>query len=107
MDCKEAEQLIQSYIDRDMDYDNLHGFMQHIGKCKECRDELEIRLLIKEGLQSLEKGESFDLSRELNGRLKRSGKAAYIIERAQTGIYIVELVAGMILAGCAAVLFIQ
>lgn len=107
MDCKRTEQLIQPYIDRHIEYDDLHDFMKHIGSCGECRDELEIRFLVKEGLKSLENGESFDLSRELNERLDRSSRTALILEHIRTGIYIVELAAGMILAGCSAMLFLS
>ncbi|NBH81660.1 hypothetical protein D7X88_03055 [bacterium C-53] len=106
MDCKEIESLIQPYIDHEMDNDYLCDFIGHIDHCKECRDELEIRFLIKEGLQSLERGERFDLSGELKERIRHSKRVAYLIRKVQLGIYFVEMVAGLFVTVCSVLLFL-
>lgn len=106
MDCKEIESLVPSYIDYDMDYDYLCDFIRHIETCKECRDELEIRFLIKEGLQSLEGGESFDLSGELRERIRHSERVVSVMGKVRMGIYFLEMVAGLFLGVCGVLLFI-
>lgn len=70
--CKEFERLIPGFIARELDYPTLNGFYEHWEKCDECKEELSIQFLVREGMQRLEKGEAFDLQSELDQRLEEA-----------------------------------
>ena len=74
MDCKEFERLIPDFIARKMDYPTLKRFYGHIGQCAECKEELDIQLLVTEGIQRLEDGNAFDLQQELDLRMEETRK---------------------------------
>lgn len=69
MDCKEFEKRIPEFIARKMDYPTLKNFNAHMGKCADCKEELEIQFLVTEGMQRLEDGNAFDLQSELGERM--------------------------------------
>ena len=70
MTCKEAEKLIPLFLDDDLDNQDLADFLDHIDSCPECKEELTIQFLVKVGMQRLEDGNTFNLSRELGSILK-------------------------------------
>lgn len=72
MRCKEAEALIPAYLSDELEADDLKGFLEHIDKCGECREELAIQFLITEGLNSLSTGDSYDLKHAMEERVSRS-----------------------------------
>lgn len=74
MDCKEFERLIPDFIGQTMDYPTLKSFSGHIEECGECREELVIQFLVREGMQRLEDGDAFDLQSELDARLEETGR---------------------------------
>ncbi len=47
----------------------MREFMEHIEECGECKEELSIQFLVKEGLSRLEAGSVFDLKNELEYRI--------------------------------------
>lgn len=69
MDCKEFEKLIPDFLERKLDFFTLNQFNKHRKECENCREELDIRFLVTEGIQRLEEGDAFDLQRELNQHL--------------------------------------
>lgn len=69
MDCKEFERQIPDFIEQKMDYRTLTKFMEHLKGCEECKEELSIQFLVREGISRLEDGSSFDLQKELNQRM--------------------------------------
>ena len=42
MTCKEAEQLVMPYINKELDDKELRAFLSHIHGCQACYEELEI-----------------------------------------------------------------
>ncbi len=106
MDCKKAQQQIELYLADELDTDELEAFMEHMDSCEDCRDELEIQFLVREGLARLEDGSTFDLGTELRSKVARTKKIITIIERFRLGIYILEVGAGMVLTACFLMLFI-
>lgn len=72
MDCKEFERLISDFISRKLDYPTLKKFCRHMEKCAECKEELVIQFLVREGVQRLEDGGAFDLQKELDQRLEEA-----------------------------------
>ena len=75
MDCKEFERLIPGFIAKKLDYPTLKRFFGHVQQCKDCREELEIQFLVREGMQRLEEGNAFDLQSELGQRMEESEKS--------------------------------
>ena len=72
MNCQIFTKNIPAFLNNELDYDELNDFLEHVYECSECKEELSIELLIREGLNSLEKGNSFDLNSELLNQLQRS-----------------------------------
>ena len=70
MTCKDAEKLIPLFLDDDLDNQDLADFLDHVDSCPECKEELTIQFLVKVGMQRLEDGNTFNLSRELGSILK-------------------------------------
>ena len=70
--CKEFERLIPGFIARKLDFPTLSGFYEHWEACDECKEELSIQYLVREGMQRLEEGSAFDLQSELDQRLEEA-----------------------------------
>ncbi|MDE6318231.1 MAG: zf-HC2 domain-containing protein, partial [Lachnospiraceae bacterium] len=54
MNCKEAEKMIPSFLNGELDGYDLAEFVEHIEECPECKEELSIQFLVAEGLEQLE-----------------------------------------------------
>ncbi len=65
MDCKEFQRMIPDFLEDELDNYSLEDFLNHIEKCKNCKEELTIQFLIDAGIQRLEDGSTFNLSDEL------------------------------------------
>ncbi|MBR1931412.1 MAG: zf-HC2 domain-containing protein [Lachnospiraceae bacterium] len=102
MDCKEFERLIPEFIDREMDFQTLNKFNEHMKKCDNCREELVIQFLVTEGMQRLEEGDSFDLQRELDERLQEARKT---IRRRNGFLYTTAILESLIVAAIAIIIF--
>lgn len=74
MDCKEVQRNITAFLDEELDGKSAENFLHHIEECPECREELSIQYLVKEGMVRLEEGGSFDLSKDLKELITQSYK---------------------------------
>jgi hypothetical protein len=74
MNCIESQKLIQEFLDDDLDNRDLADFLGHVDSCPECKEELTIQFLVKVGMQRLEDGNTFNLSKELDHLLLESRK---------------------------------
>lgn len=74
MNCKEFEKRIPNFIDRKMDFPTMKAFQEHMKHCEKCREELSIGILVADGLQHLEEGDSFDLQREFEERMEEASR---------------------------------
>ncbi len=81
MNCKESMKLIPQYLNDELDNASLEEFLEHVKNCEECKEELTIQFLIQEGLQRLEDGDTFNLTKELNDMIYVSGKKLRVRER--------------------------
>jgi len=72
MICKEIEKMIPSFLEDDLDTDDLREFMEHVERCNDCMEELSIQFLVTEGMARLESGNVFDLQNELLERLENA-----------------------------------
>lgn len=99
MDCKQAKELIKDYIEAEEEPDAFDKLYEHITNCADCRDEIEVMFLVKQGLKRLEDGEAFDLKKELDRKLQYSMKLFVLARRIRIIISIASLIILMILVG--------
>ena len=90
MNCKRAVRLIPAFLNDDLDTDELRGFIDHVESCSECREELTIEFLVKEGMVRLESGEVFDLGRELSARMQTANHALKVRENIKLFYYAIS-----------------
>ncbi len=74
MTCKDAEKLIPSFLDDDLDNQELSEFLNHVNSCPECKEELTIQFLVLVGMKRLEDGNNFNLKSELDNMLRDAKK---------------------------------
>lgn len=79
MDCKTAQQMITSYIKRELTDRELEGFIEHIRECQECYEELEIYFTIHFALQKLDedKNVSYNIQKMLKDDLRASERRVH------------------------------
>lgn len=90
MTCKETEKIIPSFLQDDLDTEELREFMDHIEGCEECKEELTIQFLVTEGMARLEEGNVFDLQNELRYCMDEAGHALKRREGMQWLLYGLE-----------------
>lgn len=95
MECKQAEKAIPQFLADELTINELRDFMEHIEKCEECREELTIEFLVREGLSRLESGNVFDLQKELNERLIWAENRLKMRENMQMLLYMLEGLVGV------------
>lgn len=54
MNCLEAQGLIMKYINNELSPIDLENFLEHIDKCPDCKEELEIYYVLTTGMQQLD-----------------------------------------------------
>jgi len=90
LNCKQVEKMIPFFIRDDMDNRTKQKFLDHIGSCPSCKEELSIQYLVTEGMQRLENGDTFDLNRELRTRISTELHHLQVIKSLQEGLYATE-----------------
>ena len=106
MTCKEAEQMVMPYINKELTDKELSTFLAHVHTCQDCYEELEIYYTIYTGLAQLGEGvedqnmhnlleESLHAS-EMRIRGKKIFDVYYVLSQvlamaALTGIMIMEI----------------
>ncbi len=100
MDCKEVQKNIAAFLNGELQGKDAERFLNHIENCEECKEELSIQYLVREGTARLEGGGSFDLSKDLDVLISDSYLAIKKSRRAAWVIYSLEFIA------LAAVIFI-
>ena len=64
--------MIPAYLEDSLEADELKDFLEHIDSCPECSEELSIQFLITEGLNTLNNGDSYDLSSAMERKVEKS-----------------------------------
>lgn len=91
MTCKDADKLIPSFLDDDLDNQELSDFLSHVDECPECREELTIQFLVKVGMRRLEDGNTFNLRQELDNLLIDAKRKLKFRKRLVASSYCLEL----------------
>ncbi len=100
MTCKDAEKLIPLFLDDDLDNRDLTDFLHHIDTCPDCKEELTISFLVKVGMQRLEDGNTFNLSKELENQLADSRKKLNVRKSLVYTSYVLEIMVAALLIAC-------
>lgn len=93
MDCKETRKNIYRFIADELEGRELDSFMKHVTECEDCREELAIQYLVTEGMQHLEKGNTFDLQSRLEKKMESARKKIRSRKWVIGFMYIMETVA--------------
>lgn len=93
MECKEVQKNITAFLNGELSGRTAENFLKHIEECPECREELSIQYLVREGTARLEGGGSFDLSKDLDNLIEASYKKIKSQRRAAFAIYVLEFIA--------------
>lgn len=100
LQCLRATKMIPAFIDGELSYRELEKFMEHIGECDSCKEELSIQFLVEVGLNSLEAGNTFDLQEELNEALREAERKVHVYRFLRKSLFVLECI------GIAAVLIL-
>ena len=65
MECREIKKSIPGFFSDELEGKELTEFIAHISQCEECKEEVTIQYLATEGIVRLEKGQTFELDKEL------------------------------------------
>lgn len=76
MDCKRAQELISSFINRQLDTKETEAFLEHMEDCTECREEMEVYYSLMTAMKQLEEGT--DLSDNYVAELNRKMEECYL-----------------------------
>lgn len=73
MDCREAEKMVQPYIDNIIPPKKLEEFMEHISHCPSCYDELETYYTIHFAMKYLDEDrhDSYNIKEMLHEDLEK------------------------------------
>ncbi len=78
MTCLEAQSKIIAYIDYSLDKDDRKEFLNHINRCADCKEELNIYYTMIEGMRQMDNNLplSVDLTKQLDNRIYRELKSS-------------------------------
>ena len=76
MKCREAESLVQQYIDDTLPPKKLEAFISHVQSCSSCYEELEIHFIIHHAIKYLDEDrhDSYDMKAKLSEDLLKKEK---------------------------------
>ncbi|MCR5746975.1 MAG: zf-HC2 domain-containing protein [Lachnospiraceae bacterium] len=104
--CKDIQSLIPGYLARELSLNEARTFTEHLKHCSDCRDEVEISYLLKEGITRVENGESIDLHADLEEMLDSTEDTIQYLTQYRNVVYLVESTAVFVLVACFLLLFI-
>lgn len=107
MDCKEFAKKTPEWIADDLYGKDAKRFMEHMDNCEECREELHIQFLVKEGMERLESEASFNLDKELMTKVDSYKKRLQRKHKMDIVIYWMEAIAILSMAFMLALVIIN
>lgn len=90
MECKEAESLVQQYIDHKLRPQKLKAFISHVKKCPSCYEELETYFIIHYAIKYLDEDhDSYNMKAMLAEDIRKNEKQIRANDRMKTAaVYI-------------------
>lgn len=92
MDCKDFQRMIPEFLADELDNYSLEAFLNHVEKCKSCKEELTIQFLIEAGIQRLEDGSTFNLSKELLTTMNDAWQRLRVRKRLLNAAFFLQIV---------------
>lgn len=101
MNCREAESLIQLYIDDKLPPKKLEAFISHVRKCPSCYEELETYFIIHYAVKYLDEDrqDSYNMTALLSENLNEKERHVRNHSRLQMAAVYVAILFGIILLG--------
>ena len=95
MNCEQASLCIKPFIEGKLEDDQLEEFLDHVGSCKNCYEELDIMFIVSEGLHGLKSDEnaSFNFTGLLAKRIDQSKRRLLIAKRRRAVNFFLGLIA--------------
>ncbi|MBO5551037.1 MAG: zf-HC2 domain-containing protein [Lachnospiraceae bacterium] len=103
--CKEIQALIPGYLSGDLNIREARLFTEHLKRCRDCREEIEISYLVDEGISRLESGETIDLHADLEDMLTDTEEAIQRLTQFGTAVSLLEMTAVFVLIACVLILW--
>lgn len=74
MNCSRAQSMITPFIQDNLNLEDMEEFVDHVGSCQNCREELEVYYALLTAMKQLDedKNISSDFSMELSRKLEES-----------------------------------
>ena len=104
--CKDIQGLIPGYLAGRLTLKEAKRFTEHLKKCSDCREEIEISYLLDEGIARVESGETIDLHADLEEMLAGTEEAIQRLTQFSTAVYLIEATAVFVLIACILILWI-
>jgi predicted anti-sigma-YlaC factor YlaD len=105
MECFEVETRIISYLDHNLDEQELGEFLEHLETCEDCRKEVELYFTLFEGLNQMDEDEiqffdfqtEFDQMRERQSEELRLRKCyRKLIDRLVIAFVVIMILVGLV-----------
>ena len=107
MDCKEAERLVQPYIDNKIPPKKLEAVIAHVSGCPSCYDELETYYTIYFAMKYLDEDRhtSYNIRKMLDEDLKKRAQYVKRCRRRRMASIVAAVVLTILLVICIVFLF--
>lgn len=90
MGCNEFINLIPKFLSDELMGKEAAAFFAHMNECAECKEELQIQYLVKEGIARLEDGTNYNLKGELAKKVDEYKRDLHHRKQAEIILYIME-----------------
>lgn len=104
--CKEIQSLIPGYLAGELTIHQAGEFTEHLKKCRDCREEIEISYLLVTGINKVENGETIDLHADMEEMLEDTENAITHLTQFRTAVYLIESTAVFVLIACVLLLYL-
>ena len=96
MDCQETQRLVMPYIQDELTPEELEAFLEHVEKCPDCQEELEICFTVALGLRQLDEGSgSYNIKGEMEASLEESRRQVRLRRLLKISCYAVNTLWGL------------
>ena len=69
MECRDYQQQVLPFLREELEDKEVICLLNHVDECENCREELKIQFLVREGLDRLENGGNFNLQKDFEKKI--------------------------------------
>ena len=70
MECRDYHKLIKPYLNEELEYTDCKLLLEHVEECKECKQELKLQFLVREGMDRLSHGGNLNLQGDFEKKIE-------------------------------------